>query len=591
MTLIIKHRKIIIFFIILVLGIFFRFYNLRKNVGFGWDQESAAIQIKTMIDNKKPLLIGPRIGPAKFFLPPLYYYLAAPFLLLTKFDPIGLYYCSALLGIITSLLIYLYTSKIYNHKTAFMAFILYLFSPFMIVYDRVPWNINLIIISSYTCYLALLNITNDAKRKISNYLVLGLALGIAINAHFTAIFLMVISILWLILKRKISFYLFFSILIVILFLLPLIVFDLRHDFFNYNAGIEFFRTNKELLPITPSLIITRFFKNMFISLESFGSFLAGKINFWGKFAFGLIGVIYFFFRLIKSVGKEKHAYQLGSLFLIIPCFLFVYYHGDMPEYYFFFLCPLFILFCANFLAKLIDYQIYSISMIISLSIFWVFLIHDFDIIKTKTGDGLYYKQQVVNYIKDNPVKITYMMSSGGQSNGYAYLLNLKKIINNNNAKTEVIIKFPVSGDIRQSDYEKFGNIGVKLKESNYDLNFQDYFNFNHWFAFDLLRGLTVINCSTQDGYFIYVIADIINGSCLYPTRKSNDRVIKIIVSDELNIQKYYNQYLFQFNTDEFIYSPNRKTNSLLIILTDGLNNPIIQKQFDLIKTSLKIYNV
>lgn len=590
MKFIIKYRKIIIFLIILALGIFFRFYNLRKNVEFGWDQESAIIQIKTMIDNKKPLLIGPRIGPAKFFLPPLYYYLNAPFLLLTKFDPIGLYYCSALLGIITSLLIHLYTSKIYNHKTAFVAFTLYLFSPLMIVYDRVPWNINLIIIATYTCYLALLNIANDEKNKISNYFVLGVALGIAINAHFTAIFLMVISILWLALKRKLSFYLFISIFIIILFVLPLIVFDLRHNFFNYNAAMEFFRGNKELLPITPSLMTTRFIKNIFISLELFGSFLVGKINFWGKFALGFAGIIYFCFRLIKTAGQEKHAYQLGSLFLIIPSFLFTYYHGDKPEYYFFFLFPIFILFSANFLAKLIDYRVYSISMIISFSIFWAFLIHDFDIIKAETSDGLYYKQQVTNYIKDSPIKITYLMPSGGQGNGYAYFLNLKKIIIDNNAKTEVLIKFPVLEDVRQSDYKVFGNIGVKLKEPDYDSNFQDYFDSEHRYAFDLLKNLTVIKCLSQDGYSIYTIADAVNGSCLYPTLK-DDKVIKIMVSDELNIQKYYNQYLLQSSNNEFIYYPERKTNSILIILTDGLNNPIIRKQFDLIKTSLKMYHV
>lgn len=552
--------------ILFALAIFLRFYNLKYNVEFGWDQESTAIQIKSMVDNNKPLLIGPRIGPATFFLPPLYYYLATPFLLFSKFDPIGLYYCSAVIGIITILLIYLFTKKQFCAKTALIAAVLYAFSPLIVVYDRVPWNVNLMLISSFACYLVLLDMIKN-KATIWNSLLLGLALGVAYNAHFTGIFLIMISVVWLILNKKLSKNLIYSIVIVMLFVSPVIIFDFRHNFFNYYAILDFFRGNKELIPIPLILKITRFTKNIFISLELLGSFFVGKVNFWGKSSLGIIGIIFFLFKFKESSDNQKKFYQLFCLSILVSCLLFAYYNGAIPEYYFFFLCPLFILACADIITNFF-YDKFNLKIVlVSVGILLVFFIRDFNIVKTTANDGLFYKQQVINHIADSPVKITYIMASRGDNVGYNYLLNLKNIVIDNNAKKEIIIKFPVLGDIRQSDYEQYGNIGIKIKDSSYDERFIDYWDQRYQFAFDLPKELTIINCDwNKNGYSI---VDRAKGSCFIPFPEIKNQM-RFIVGEDNKLAKMYSD----FSGNEFEI-PNVKRNAVAgkkIEISDNLIN-------------------
>lgn len=563
---IIKSRwKFIFLFVVFALVLILRFYNLEKNVKFGWDQESTAIQIKSMVDNRKPTLVGPRIGPATFFLPPFYYYYALPFLMATKFNPLGLYYGSSILGIISAIVIFWCAHALFNQKTGLLAALIYLYSPLMIVFDRAPWNVNFIVISAAVCYLALLDMVKN-KATIWNNLLLGFALGIACSAHFTGIFLIIISVVWLILNKKLSKNLIYSVAIVMLFVFPLIVFDFRHNFFNYNAILDFFRGNKEMIPIPLILKITRFTKNLFILLELLGSFFIGNVNFWGKSILGILGILFFFFKFKESSDNQKKFYQLFCLSVLVSCFLFTYYNGAIPEYYFFFLCPLFILACADIITNFIKDKSNFRIILVSFSILLIFFIRDFNIIKATASDGLFFKQKVINHIGDSPVKITYIMASRGDNVGFNYLLNLKNIIVDNNAKKEAIIKFPVIGDIRQTDYKQYGNIGIKIKDSSYDERFIDYWDQRYQFAFDLPKEFTVINCDWKNNE--YFIVDRVKGSCFIPFPAIKDQM-RIIIGEDNKLAQMY----FDFNGNEFQIS-NAQRNSIYGKKIEGSDNLI-----------------
>ena len=54
----IEIHKIFALAIIFLIFCFFRFYNLDKRLSFGWDQEQFSYQIKQIVQDHQPVLIG-----------------------------------------------------------------------------------------------------------------------------------------------------------------------------------------------------------------------------------------------------------------------------------------------------------------------------------------------------------------------------------------------------------------------------------------------------------------------------------------------------------------------------------------------------
>lgn len=564
-----RQKSQLIFLVaVFLLGIFLRFYNLRKNVNFNWDQEVTAEQIRLMVTNKKPILIGIRIEPAKFFLPPLYYYLATPFLVLTKFDPIGLYYYSGLLGFITGVAIYIFTQKIFvgdinKNKFAIIASLIYFISPLFIVSDRTPSGVNLLILPSLICFLSLINI-GGKKESLLDYIFLGIAIGLGLNAHFTAIFLVIISFLWLVWKKKISTYLFLTLGIIFLFISPLIIFDVRHQFFNTKAFLEFIQGNKNLIPPPFSLIFFRLIKNIFIIMEFWGTMIVGPIIFWGKPVIGLVLLALLIKRLIFAKRKLKAAYSLGIISILVSSFLFTFYNGGIPEYYFFIVIPFFILFLADLIFSILRQNrtnIYFLALILV-----TIIIYNFTVIRADVGDSLYHKQQVASFIKDNPVKITYATSSLGRNFGYPHLLNLNNIIVNENASVEYIIKYPLSECLRKNDYTQFGNIGINRKEISYDDYYRDYFDDYYLFAFDLPKEWNLVECGFEKSLHTYSMINRQKGSCLDSLLGEDIKQIRFWMGDDKKIIETYNSFdgeEFKINkTDQSYFSAKKQVNEL-----------------------------
>lgn len=549
--------------------IFLRFYNLRKNVSFNWDQEITAQQVRFMVINHKPILIGIRIGPAKFFLPPLYYYLAAPFLIITKFDPIGLYYFSGILGLMTGVSIYYFSKKILSDSNnskniAFITSLIYLISPSFLVFDRAPTGLNLLIIPTFITFVSLINITDNQKR-FRDYLLLGIGIGLGLNAHFTAVFLIIISLLWLMYKKKLSYKLIITFLMILLFISPLIIFDLRHQFFNTRAFFEFFQGNKETLSITLPLILSRWAKNIFIIMELWGTMAVGNIAFWGKSVIGFALLVFLLQRVVLVKNRIKSIYLLGILFLFVSSFLFTFYNGAIPEYYFLIITPLFLLSLSDFIYRELDKN--KTNIFLALLGLMSLVIYDFAVIKTNIGDSLFNKQQAIASIKDNPAKITYAMSSLGQNFGYSYLLNLRNISVDENAKTEYIIKFPISQDLRRNDYIKYGEIGVKRKELVYDNYYLDYFNHDYLFAFDLPIEWNIIECSFENNLHEYLIIDKKRGSCLDPVLEAAVQIHFWMGDDKkiANLYKSFEGEEFQLVKPDLRYILGKKQSTKTII--------------------------
>ena len=79
-------RTYILLGIILLIGFFFRTYHIVEWLDFGHDADLYSWIIKDILVNHHPRLIGQLTSAPGIFIGPLFYYLLAPFFVLTKMD-------------------------------------------------------------------------------------------------------------------------------------------------------------------------------------------------------------------------------------------------------------------------------------------------------------------------------------------------------------------------------------------------------------------------------------------------------------------------------------------------------------------------
>lgn len=127
---------------LIVVGSFFRFYNLKDSLQFQGDQGRDAMVVADIFKEKDPVFIGPVTSVGNMYLGPLYYYFMMPFLWLSYPSPMGPVYAVAFLGVLTVALIYFLGRKLVGEKAALWATVFYTFSSVVITYTRFSWNPN-----------------------------------------------------------------------------------------------------------------------------------------------------------------------------------------------------------------------------------------------------------------------------------------------------------------------------------------------------------------------------------------------------------------------------------------------------------------
>jgi 4-amino-4-deoxy-L-arabinose transferase-like glycosyltransferase len=461
-------------------GLFLRTSNLRKRVDFNWDQETTAEAVYGIVKNKKPLLIGPRVGPAKFFLGPGYYYLALPFLLAARFDPIGLYYLSAALSLANGLVFYFVVNKIFNQKTAIVGLLFYFFPPLIVTFDMIPWNVNFLFSASLLTFYGLYKVFIDKENDLLDYILLGVGVGLGLQAHFTAVFFALILIFLIVIKKKFPKRLLLTFVIIFLFILPLLIFELRHDFLNTRHIIEFFQLNSAVYH--DMNYFKRTWRNFRIIVELGGKMLVPEpLSFKAKMFFGFSLIFYVLKEAYFPENVRKKLYRLIFLFLLLPLVFISFYKGLIPEYYFFIQVPLLIILLADLLVNV--FKIIKRPYFLAIAIVWLYLLLKPSYIQAffVSNESLYFKQQTVDYVislsKSKEFKVRYIMATGSDV-GFNYLFKLKGKIPKDGAEQEFIVVHPFIPQFKREyfvyypdvpgketeEYETFGAYGVRRPE-------------------------------------------------------------------------------------------------------------------------------
>ncbi len=317
------------------------------------DEGRDVLTVKHILDGQFTLL-GPRSSAADFYYGPIYFYIIAPFLFLSHFDPIGPAIFIGVLGVITVFLVYKLGKEFFGRFAGIVAASLYAISPVIITYSHSSWNPNpLPFVSLVMLYLLYHGLKNPRKWYFG---VVGFLLGISFQLQYIAFFLAIIVGVFTFLgtfleEKKQRFVLLVKRYSLILggFLIgfsPFLAFEVHHGFPNTRTIINFilgkYTSPNEVTYPPLSQIVEAFFK-------LFGRLITGypestsihihqntTLFIWYLLTI-LLGLVATFF-LFQM--KNRLAKLMLMSWLILGVGLFALYKKEIFDYYLGFMFPL-----------------------------------------------------------------------------------------------------------------------------------------------------------------------------------------------------------------------------------------------------------
>ncbi len=318
-------RKTNLFFIILaIVTLFVSFYRLADFYHLDFDQERDYQVISDLVYHHKLTLIGPRaVSSAGFFLGPWYYYLLTPFFIIFNGQPLYAAFVTGLINLITTLVLFYFLKKHTNQLTALSISLLWLS-----VLNRTAWNVMFIPLFTIGILFFLLR----PKQTTVSLLSLVFLTSLGIHFHFQVVLFIPLIFFYSFfikpkfppLKSKLIIFLFIAFLLP---LLPLIVFDLRHNFLNLNAFYHFFADKLQGSTNFSYLILLRF--SLRDLIREIGQFTPWSLTLdYLTLPFVYLSILVYFFK------TKQQSFFILSLFPTISLLtLSLYSPPNWPEYY------------------------------------------------------------------------------------------------------------------------------------------------------------------------------------------------------------------------------------------------------------------
>ena len=340
--------------IVIILAAILRLYKISSYLEFLGDQGRDVYIVRRFLTKFDLMFIGPQTSIGNMYLGPYYYYLMAPFLLLANYNPIGPAIMIVISSLVTTYLIYLIFTKLLNHNFfGLYAGLLYAISPVAIKYSNFSWNPNIMPVLSIIYFY--LNYLVFFKKQYKLIAWLTIIFVMALNSHYLAlIFLPITLVTYLV--SLFSFKTTFkkelnnlykptltAALIFLISLLPLIIFDIKHNGQNINAFIQFFTVRQTTINLKAYKAIPNFYP-LFNQINT--RLIFAKFENWGTY----LSPIFLFLIMTNLIlrKKSKTKYLLFTLFYFVGIIGLGLYKQHIYDHYFGFLFPiLFILYSAS----------------------------------------------------------------------------------------------------------------------------------------------------------------------------------------------------------------------------------------------------
>lgn len=274
-----------IFIFIVLRSIHYIYY-----VNWSGDQGSYAIEALRLFKTKLITLIGPEVSAnyqGRFiFQGPIIYYLFLLFLLIGKWDPVISSYLFMLFCSVMIIPLYVGVKKLIHEKAAWIMVIIYTLVPYYVNYSRFLWNSTLLF-SLLPLLLFFMGIFKERKEKsVGIFFLISFWLGILLQFHYQFILVITGIFIYYFIVKKLK----FSYLVpflggIALGFSPLIIFEVRHQFYHTRT-IMLFIMNWSKVDKPGGITMPHYYLSLsFMFLVAVLGILANRIK---RFSNGLI---------------------------------------------------------------------------------------------------------------------------------------------------------------------------------------------------------------------------------------------------------------------------------------------------------------
>lgn len=307
------NKNNIILLSIILFGFALRLYKLSDLMVFIGDQGWFYLSARDLILGKNFPLVGIASSHPWLHQGALWTYMLAPTLWLGKFNPVSGAYLTAILGVISIYLIYLFCRENFTKRVALITALLYASSPYIVIQDRTPYHTSPIPLFTI---LYLVFITKWIKGKILYFPLIFFTFSILYGLEIAALILLPSLVLmffygfykkteWFknIVNGKI---LIASIGLLLIPLIPILIYDIQNGFsqtvkFIIWLGYRFFVTigliQKSPLEHSSFENTLFFFFDAYRKLVFIQSFAFSELLLFSSFLFAAL-------KLVSSIGKK-----------------------------------------------------------------------------------------------------------------------------------------------------------------------------------------------------------------------------------------------------------------------------------------------
>lgn len=413
--LLLKNKVLIAFILISAIFLSVRFYKLPYNFKFAYDSQFAADAAWNMFHGKKLILIGQETSLGGLFVGPFLLYLQTLAMLIGGFSPMSLAYLAILFSYATMVILFIVVSELFNKQQGIIATFLYSISAKLVNFDLSSNAQSFVMITSLLIFWFSYNLFIKKQGKYLPFLALSVAASFHI--HFALFLLMPLILLFFLfyqpkIKLKYSFY---SLLIFMVSLAPIILFDLRHDHLITKNLLKFSSQESGAL-ITKAMNVMQTFLA-----------LANEVMFSNnKYILFIPSLFFLGYSLILLKNNKKGILLFVLLFILVPLLLLCSYKGPVPEYYFLPAVPIFLI-----MASTVYYYLLKNIRFLFILLMIFFIIFNMHEIKSKIdiSESFAFKDSIVRWVisdanagdfnvyYDLPLVI---------NNGYTYLFKWKQ---------------------------------------------------------------------------------------------------------------------------------------------------------------------
>ncbi|OGV96059.1 hypothetical protein A2W24_00790 [Microgenomates group bacterium RBG_16_45_19] len=315
---------------LIILGLLLRFHH-PNHFSFAFDQVQILNQAQSVTQGDLTL-IGPRTGPVAMFTGPLIYYQTA---VIYRFLPsvYALHLTAAITALLTSLgLIWLGRNYLPYRLSTLVILWLWATSPFLVTLDRFIWNPNWLLLAAVLSFFPLLK-SPRLPSRLPDYLSLCLGGFLGYQAHFSGLLLpFLVSLIWLLSIRRHWLLPLVSWAGAVVSLLPTLIFDLRHQWFNLAGWLSLIENQDRL---SRFLWWERFGHDLYITLENqlklISLNLTPSLTLIGG---ALVCLIFLSLSRLKQTAKFRFNPLLPLIWLLVIILVYAFYRLPTPEYYY-----------------------------------------------------------------------------------------------------------------------------------------------------------------------------------------------------------------------------------------------------------------